>query len=114
MANNLESFFEGQVGTSATDLTNTNSSEKKFIGQLSIVNTSASAVLVYIHKLDTATTETTGSGGNWLTRRSVQPGKSWNVVAEVGTIVLGNSQTLSAQADTVSVINAECGGVTES
>ena len=113
MANTLDSFYTGQVGTSATDLAVTNTGEKKFIGQLSIVNTSASAVLVYIHKLASATAETTGSGGNWLTRRSVQPGRTWNVIAEVGTIVLDNSQTLSAQADTGSVINAEVGGVVE-
>lgn len=114
MANTLNSFFTGQVGTSATDLTNTSSAEKKFIGQLSFVNTSAAAVLVYVHKLDTTGTETTGSGGNWLVRRSIQPGKIWNVIDEVGTIVLKESQTLSAQAATGSVINAECGGVIES
>lgn len=114
MANTLGSDFTGQIGTSATDLATTGSGEKKFIGQLSFTNTSASAVEVHVHKLDTATSETTGSGGNWLAKRTIQPAKTWNVIAEVGNIVMDNSQTLSAQAGTASVINGEVGSVTES
>lgn len=109
----LTNFYTSQIGTSATDLTTTSETEKKYIGQLTMTNTSASAVLVYVYKILTASTETAGSGGNWLVRRTVQPGQTWNVIKETGPIVMGNSQTLSATAATGSVIWAECGGTVE-
>lgn len=115
MATTLASFDTAtQIGTGATDIVNTSASEVKFVGQLTFTNTSASAVEVTVYKLPTASTETSGSGGNWIAKRTVQPGKVWNVIGDVGNIVLANSQTLSATAGTGSVVNSHCAGVIES
>lgn len=102
-----------QIGTSATEIEATSASETKFVGQLTFTNTSASAVLVTVYKVAAAATETSGSGGNWLIAKTVQPGKVWNVLQTVGNIVLNPSQRLSATAGTAAVINGECGGVIE-
>lgn len=111
----LQNFLTAtQIGTSATDITTTAAGQVKFIGQLTFTNTSASPVLVTVYKVLTSATETSGSGGNWLVQRSVPPGKPWNVIQDVGNIVLAELQTLSATAATGSVVNGECGGVLES
>jgi len=114
MPTSLNNFATAtQIGVTATDLEATNASESKFVGQLTFTNTSAGAVEVIVYKLLTSATETAGSGGNWLIKKSVQPGAVWNAIADVGNIVLGNSQTLSAIAGTTAVINAECAGTVE-
>lgn len=102
------------IGTGATDVVSTNSAEVKFIGQLTFTNTSASSVLVTVYKLATASTETAGSGGNWIAQRTIQPQKVWNVIGDVGNLTLSASETLSATAATGSVVKAHCAGVVES
>jgi hypothetical protein len=102
-----------QIGTGATVIELSTSAENKFVGQLTFTNTSASAVVVTVYKILTSGTETSGSGGNWLIQRTVQPNRTWNTLYDVGNIVIGPSQTLSATAGTGSVINAECSGTVE-
>lgn len=114
MPTSLNNFITAtQVGDTATDIESTNSLESKFVGQLTFTNTSATAVEVTVYKLPSSSTETAGSGGNWLIKKSVQPSSVWNVISDIGNIVLGNSQTLSAIAGTAAVINAECSGTVE-
>ena len=114
MPTSLNNFITAtQIADSATDIEATNASESKFVGQLTFTNTSVNAVEVTVYKLPSGSTETSGSGGNWLIKKSVQPGSVWNVISDTGNIVLGNSQTLSAIAGTTAVINAECSGTVE-
>ena len=114
MATELANFTsETQVGTSSTSLVATSSSEVKFIGKATFTNTSASAIEVTVWRLLTATTPTTGSGGNWLDKRTVQPGKVWEC-DKLESQVLGNSMSVFATAGTGSVVNADLSGVVES
>ena len=114
MSTTLANFTsETQLGTSDSQLVATTGSEKKFIGKATFTNTSASAVEITVWRLLTATTATTGSGGNWLDKRTIQPGKVWECDKLEGH-VLGNSMKVSALAGTASVINADISGVTES
>ena len=115
MATTLNNFSTAvQVGAAATDISVSVAGEKRYVGQLTFTNTSAAAVEVTVYKLATSATETSGSGGNWLTKRTIQPSKVWNVLVDVGNLVLDGAQTLSAVAGTGAVINAECSGTVES
>jgi len=114
MASTLANFTsELQVGTGTTTLTNTSSSEVKFLGKVTLTNTSALGVEVTVWRIATATSPTTGSGGNWLDKKTIQPGKVWEV-DKLEAHTLGNSMSVYAQAGTASVINADLSGVTES
>jgi hypothetical protein len=104
---------ETQLGTSDSQLVATTSTEKKFIGKATFTNTSAAAVEVTVWRIATTTTATTGSGGNWLDKRTIQPGKVWECDKLMGH-VLGNSMQIRAVAGAASVINADLSGVTES
>lgn len=114
MASTLNNFkSETQLTTSAAAMASAGASEKLFIGKATFTNTSASAVEVTVWRIATATTPTTGSGGNWLDKKSIQAGKVWECDKIQGH-VLGNSMSVFASADTASVINADVSGVTES
>jgi len=114
MATNLKNFeTTAQVDTTATDIHDTLVGETAFVGQLSFTNTSALAVEVIVYKLPNADTETPGSGGNWLAKRTIQPGKTWSPLSELGNLVMSEEQTLSATAGTTAVINAESSGTVE-
>ncbi|GAG14205.1 unnamed protein product [marine sediment metagenome] len=108
---------ETQLGTdkdaAASILVSTTSTEKKFIGDVEYTNTSVSAIEVTVWRLLTATTATTGSGGNWLAKKTIQPGKVWSC-PELRNSTLGISMSVRAIAGTGSVVNANLGGVTES
>jgi hypothetical protein len=113
MTTSLNSFTsETQLGVSASTLVNTNSSETKFIGNLTLTNTSTSNVEVTLWRINSATTETTGSGGNWIFKETVPAGKTVKVNKLVGH-VLGNSQKISGLAATAAVINVDISGTTE-
>lgn len=110
----LDSFLSNtQLSTSIVSLVSTNNTEKKFLGKVTFTNTSVSKVVVTVWRLPTATTPVSGSGGNWLDIKTIQPGKVWEC-DKLESHVLGNSMTTSAQSDTGSVINADLSGVTES
>jgi len=115
MATTLSNFSTAlQIGTGATDIAVSAAGEKRYVGQLTFTNTAVTAIEVHLYKLATTATETPGSGGNWLIKRTIQPSKTWNVMGDVGNLVLSNEQTLSATAGTGAVINAECSGTVES
>lgn len=108
----LSSFAsELQVGTS-TELVSTSASETKFIGKLVLTNTSSAAVEVTIWRILTATTPTTGSGGNWSSKKTIQPGKEWEV-STVMQQVLNPLMSIIASASTVGVVNANASGTIE-
>lgn len=113
MTTTLNSFkSETQLGTTATDLASTSNAEKAFIGKATFTNTSASNVVVTVYRLPTTSTETAGVGGNWSVSRTVPAGKTW-ICNEIIGQSLGHSMTLSATADTASVINADISGTLE-
>ena len=113
MATTLKSLvIETQLTTSAANLIESGASEKIFIGKLTFTNTSASDVEVTVWRLNSTTTATTGSGGNWLVKRTIPAGKVW-ICDKVSGHILGNSQVIKASAGTASVINADASGTSE-
>ena len=113
MATSFENFTsETQIGTTATVLMSTTSSEKKFIGNATVTNTSSSNVEVTIWRILTATTATDGSGGNWIWKETI-PAKKTVRISKITGHVLGNSMKIEAIAGTASVINADLSGTTE-
>lgn len=104
---------ERKVGTGSTKLVSTTDTETKFLGAVTFTNTSSSAVLVTVYRILTATAISSGSGGNWLDRKSIQPGKVWKV-DKLESQVLGPSMSVFATAATAGVVNADISGVTES
>jgi hypothetical protein len=114
MATTLKNYSTAtQLDVTATSIHATLVGETAFVGQLSFTNTSALAVEVIVYKLPNADTETPGSGGNWLAKRTIQPGKTWSPLSELGNLVMSEEQTLSATAGTTAVINAESSGTVE-
>ena len=113
MTTTLNNFTsETQLTTGEVAMVSTTSSEVKYIGKATFTNTSASAVEVTVWRILIATTGTTGSGGNWLDIKTIQPGKVW-VCDKIMSHVLGNVMQISALADTGSVINVNISGTTE-
>lgn len=113
MATTLNNFVsETQLGTSVTSLEVSSNSEKKFIGAASITNTSDSNVEVTLWLLPTSSTESTGSGGNWIFRKTVPKGQTVRVEPIIGQVI-DNSMTLSGLAGTASVVNVHISGTTE-
>lgn len=114
MASTLNNFSsEKQLTLTADALASAGSSEKVFIGKATFTNTSSNPVEVTVWRIATATTPTTGSGGNWLDKKTVQPGKVWES-DKLESHVLGSNMSVFALADTTGVINADLSGVTES
>jgi hypothetical protein len=113
MTTTLDSFVSTtQLSTSAQTLVSTSGSEKKFLGKVTFTNTSSSNVEVTVWRLPSATSETSGSGGNWSVKQTIPAGKTW-ICKEVMTQALGNTMKLSALADTASVVNADLSGTVE-
>jgi len=103
---------ETQLAVTETTLVSTNSSEKKFIGMATVTNTSTNNIEVTIWRLDDTTTGTTGSGGNWLWKKTI-PANKTEIVDKLLGHVLGNSQKISGLAGTASVVNIDISGKTE-
>ena len=113
MATILSDFTsETQLSTTEVTLVSTNSSEKKFIGMATVTNTSTSNIEVTLWRLDDTTTGTTGSGGNWLWKKTI-PANKTEIVDKLLGHVLGNSQKISGLAGTASVVNIDISGKTE-
>ena len=98
-----------QLTTAAQDIATAQSSELVYIGAAVFTNTSAANVDVTVWRLNTATTATTGSGGNWIAKRTIPPGRTWVCIELVGQ-VLGNSEVIQALASTTLVVNANISG----
>lgn len=112
MTTTLNSFAsETQIAASPTTIVSTSSSETKFLGNVTLTNTSTSNVEVYLWRVASGTTETTGSGGNWIYKKSIPPGLTR--VTGLPSHVLGPNMKLSAQAATAGVVNIDASGTTE-
>lgn len=113
MATTLGNFTsETQLSTAATSVVSSNTSETRFLGKVTLTNTSDSNVEVYLWRILTATTATTGSGGNWAYRATIPAGREVVVYSLQGQ-VLGPSMSLKGQAGTASVINIDISGTIE-
>ena len=112
MTTTLNSFSsETQLTTSPATIVSTGTSETKFLGNVTLTNTSSANVEVYLWRVASATTETTGSGGNWIYKKAIPPGLTR--VTGLPSHVLGPNMKLSAQAATASVVNMDASGTTE-
>jgi len=113
MTTTLNNFSsETQLTTSEATIVSTTSSEKKFIGMATVTNTSESNVEVTVWRMLTATTGTTGSGGNWIYKKTI-PANTTERIDKIMGHVLGNSMKISALAGTASVVNIDISGTTE-
>ena len=115
MATTLTSFTsETQLTTSEVTMVSTTSSasQKNLIGMATVTNTSDTAVEVTLWRLSTSTVGTTGSGGNWLWKKTIYP-NSTERIDKIITHVLDNSMKISALADTAGVINIDISGTSE-
>ena len=113
MTTTLANFTsETQLTTSEAVMVSTTSSEKKFIGMATLVNTSTDPVEVTLWRLLTATTGTTVSGGNWICKKTI-PANATERIDKIMGHVLGASMKISALASTASVINVDISGTTE-
>jgi len=113
MATTLSNFtIEEQLASSEETLISSGSSEKKFIGSMLLFNTSDVKVEVTLWLILTATTGTTGSGGNHAFFRSIPPRTGLRPSDLIGQVI-DNSMKLSGQADTADVINVLISGTTE-
>ena len=109
----LQSFTsETQLSTSATNIVTSNTSERKFIGMVTLTNTSTENVQVTLWRILTASTATTGSGGNWSFRETVPAGRSI-IVDKFRGQVLNPSMAIKGLADTASVINIDISGTVQ-
>lgn len=113
MSTTLSAFaFETQLSASVTTIVSTNTSQKAFIGNVTLTNTSDADVIVTVWRLLSATTPTTGVGGNWLQRVSVPAGRPVKLTKIIGH-TLNPSMVIKVQADTAGVINADASGTIE-
>ena len=113
MTTTLANFTsETQLTASEAAMVSTTSSEQKFIGMATLTNTSTSSVEVTVWRLLTATTGTTGSGGNWIYKKTI-PANATERIDKIMGHVLGNSMKVSALASVASVINVDISGTTE-
>jgi hypothetical protein len=113
MTTTLNDFSnESQLTASEVTYVSTTSSEKKFIGMATVTNTSILNVEVTVWRVGSSTTGTTGSGGNWIWKKTI-PANSTVRIDKIMGHVLGNSMKISALAGTASVINIDISGTTE-
>ena len=113
MTTTLSNFTsETQLTTSEVSMLSTSTTEKKFIGMATVTNTSASNVEVTLWRLATTTTGTTGSGGNWIYKKTI-PANATERIDKIMGHVLGNNMKISALAETALVINIDISGTTE-
>jgi hypothetical protein len=103
---------ETQLSASEATLVSSTSSEAKFLGVVTLTNTSESNVEATLWLLPTDTTGTTGSGGNWTWKETIPAGRTVFVDKLMGH-VLGPSMKVSGLAGTASVINVNISGTTE-
>lgn len=113
MATTLENFkSETQLSTAEVSLVSTTGTEKKFIGNLTLTNTSTDNVEVTLWRLAVSATGTEGAGANWFYNETIPANKTVRVAVAVGH-VLGGSMKLSGKASTASVVNVDISGTTE-
>ena len=104
---------ETQLLTTVTTLVSASSSEVKQIAVCVFTNTSALAVEVVVYRILTASTIDSASGGNWIDKKTIQPGKAW-ACDKIEGQSLGNNMSAFATAGTAGVVNANLSGIVES
>jgi hypothetical protein len=113
MATRIDNFkSETQLTTSAVALVSAGNSDVRFIGKASVTNTSTSNIEVIFWRIATASTPTTGSGANWIVRRTIAAGRTEDI-SELMNHVLGNAMSIFGSAATASVVNFDCSGLIE-
>lgn len=110
MATTLENFLsETQLSTSEATLISTSSTEKRFIGNVTVTNTSAINVDVTFWRIASAGTGTTGSGGNWIINQTIPAGATVRM-DKIISHSLGPSMKISGKASVAAVINVDASG----
>jgi len=113
MATSLDNFTkEAQLGAGESALVSTTSTEKKFIGMMTLTNTSDVNVEITLWRISTTTAGTTGSGGNWVINETIPAKRTVKVSKLIGQ-VLGSSMKISGLAGTGAVVNVDISGTTE-
>lgn len=113
MATTLDSFTsETQLTASETTLVFTGETDKKFIGAATVTNTGATRADIEVWRIGVAVTGTSGSGGNWLIKKSIPAGVTVRLDNILGQ-VLGNSMKISALSSIAGVLNVDISGTTE-
>lgn len=113
MTTTLSNFVsETQLTASAVTLESSSATERKFIGAATVTNTSTDNVEVTLWLLPSASTETTGSGGNWVYRKTIPAGRAERIESIIGQVI-DRSMELSGLASVASVINVNISGTTE-
>ena len=113
MTTTIDNFLtEQQLTASAADLITTGTSEKKFISNFLATNTSTSNIECTFWLLDTGTSATSGSGGNYSVKVTIAAGKEKQIYGLIGQ-TLGSSQKIMGLAGTTSVVNIVASGSTE-
>ena len=113
MTTTLNNFTsETQLTTGEVTQVSTNTTEKKFIGMATLTNTSTDNVEVTLWRILTATTGTTGVGGNWIFKKTIAANSTERIDKIMGH-VLGPSMKISGLASTAAVINVDISGTTE-
>lgn len=113
MTTTLNNFAsETKLTASEAIITQTASSEKKFLGMATLTNTSTDNIEVTVWRLAAITTGTTGSGGNWIYKKTI-PANATERIDKIMGHVLGNSMKISALASTAGVVNIDISGTTE-
>lgn len=114
MDTTLENFVsETQLTASEATLVSTSGTEKRFIGNVTVTNTSTSNVDITLWRIGSSVTGTTGSGGNWIVNQTIPAGATVRLDKLVGH-ALGNSMKISGLAGTASVVNVDISGTLES
>lgn len=101
-----------QLTASEVTMFSTTATEKKFVGNITLTNTSADNVQVTIWHLGSSTVGTTGTGGNWIFRKTIAAGEDFKVQTLSGK-VCDFSEKFSALASVASVVNFDASGTTE-
>ena len=118
MATTLSNFTNetqlttGEVLMVSTQNGVTATGEKKFIGMATVTNTSTANVEVTFWRTSTGTVGTTGSGGNWIYRKTI-PANSTEIIDKIVGHVLGVGMKISALASVTGVVNVDISGTTE-
>ncbi len=113
MTTSLSNFkSETQLGTSPGSLITTTGTERKFLGNVTVTNTSTSNIEVTFWRLNSSTTEVDGVGGNWIVKETIPSGRTV-ALTQLLTHVLGPSMKISGQAGTTAVVNFDASGTTE-
>ena len=112
MATNLKNFGQGQLTDSEVNLVSSTSSEKKFLGAIQVFNTGTSNLEITFWLMATATTGTTGAGGNQKYVRTIPAGTSRTIMDFQGQVI-DNDMKFSGKASTTALVNYTISGTTE-